>query len=247
MSQAPRKRSLSQDPLKRARHATASRLSSAAAMRSVPPAIPLGRFRRTVASRSTLAPERKAVDTASIALNFDTDSAVAACEQLVNTIATGSASNQRIGKRVVMRAIAIRGRVQASSATTVQKCALMLIYIKNPNQAATLPAVAEILVSQNSNALTNRDNASKFRILRRWEWAVTGNTTTPATGNESFVVEEYVRLPNLPALWTNASTAGTIGEFVEGALILLSVGTGANGATTTPTFVGGCRLYYSDA
>lgn len=244
--QMSHKRTMSQDPLKRAKHATASRLSSAAAARAVPPAIPLGRFRRTTVSRSLSVPERKAVDSSST-MNFDSNSAVANCMQLLNTIATGSASNQRIGKRVTLRAVMVRGRVAAQSATIYEKCVLMLVYIKTPNQAATLPAVNEILVSQSSNALTNRDNASKFRILRRWEWIVTGNSTAPATGQEQHAVEEYVRLPNLPSLWTNASTAGTIGEFVEGALILLSVGINANGATTTPAFTGNQRVYFSDA
>jgi len=242
---APRKRSLSQDPLKRARHMAAQRAVASAVARTVPPAIPLGRFRRTQ-SRSITAPERKAVD-AAFSMNFDTNSAVAACMQLVNTVATGSASNQRIGKRITLRALSVRASLQASTATIYQKCVLMLIYIKNPNQAATLPAVNEILVSQSANALTNRDNASKFRILRRWEWEIIGNSTTPSTGMEQQFIEEYVRLPNLPSLWTNASTAGTIGEFVEGALILLSVGTSANGATTTPTVGGNTRLYFSDA
>jgi len=242
---APRKRSLSQDPLKRARHMAAQRAVASAVARTVPPAIPLGRFRRTQ-SRSITAPERKAVD-AAYTMNFDTNSAVANCMQLLNTIATGSASNQRIGKRVTLRAVALRASIQAQSAGIYQKCVLLLIYIKNPNQAATLPAVNEILVSQSANAMTNRDNASKFRVLRRWEWEVIGNSTTPATGMEQQIVEEYVRIPNLPSLWTNASTAGTIGEFVEGALILLSVGTSANGATTTPSITGNSRLYFSDA
>jgi len=224
-----------------------ARSQAARRVMAVPPSIPLGRFRRTQ-SRSISAPERKAVDTSMAgALNFDTNSAVGLCMPLLNIIPTGSASNQRIGKRVTMRALQIRGRITAASATIASNIAAMLVYIKTPNQAASLPAVTEILVSQSSSSLSNRDNASKFRVLRRWNWQITGNITTPATGNEIKDFDEYVRLPNLPALWTNASTAGSIGEFVEGALILLLLGDAANGATTTPTFTGTARLYFSDA
>jgi len=226
-----------------------ARARSQAARRTmaIPPSVPLGRFRRTQ-SRSISAPERKAVDTSLAGgFNFDTNSAVGLVMKLLNTIPTGSASDQRIGKRVVMRAIQIRGRITASTATIASNISAILVYIKNPNQAATLPAVTEILVSQSSSSLSNRDNASKFRVLRRWDWCITGNITTPATGNEIKDFDEYVRLPNLPALWTNASTAGSIGEFVEGALVLLFVGDAANGPTTTPTFTGNTRLYFSDA
>lgn len=194
-----------------------------------------------------LAPERKAVDTTISQLNFDTSSAVANCMLLVNTVATGTLNTNRVGKRIVMRACSIRARVQAATATVLENCSLYLVYIRTPNQAATLPAVTDILTTQSSGGLTNRDNASKFRILRRWNFQVVGNSTTPSTGLECQDMDHYVPLPSLPAVWTAASTAGTISEFVEGALILLSVGQNANGATTTPYCTGQFRVYFSDA
>jgi len=200
---------------------------------------------RTAAMRVRHHSETKTVDTAAT-LNFDTDSAVANCMKLVNTIATGSASTQRIGKRVNLKAIAIRGQIYVGSATTIQRIALLLVYIRNPNQAATLPAVAEILATQSSLSLTNRDGASKFKIIRRWDFKMSGNQTTPATGLEIIAFDKFVSLKGLPSEWTNASTAGTIGEFEKGALILLSVGAAANGATTTPIANLNNRIYYVD-
>jgi len=180
-------------------------------------------------------------------MNFDTDSAVANCMKLLNTIPTGTSTVTRIGKRVTLKAISIRGNIQAASAGTINKVALVLIYIRTPNQAATLPAITEILVTQSSSSLTNRDNASKFQIVRRWDYIVTGNSTTPATGNEMYTIDEFINLGMKPSTWTSASTAGTIGEFEEGALVLLSLGSSANGATTTPVGGFGCRCYFQDA
>lgn len=194
-----------------------------------------------------LRPETKTVDTSTGVLNFDTNSAVANCMKLLNTIPTGTSTVTRIGKRVALKAISIRGQVQAASAGTINKVSLLLIYIRTPNQAATLPAVTEILVTQNSSALTNRDNASKFQILRRWDFIINGNSTTPATGNEMHNLNEFINLGMKPSTWTSASTAGTIAEFEEGALILLSVGDQTNGATTTPVGAYSCRCYYQDA
>ena len=193
--------------------------------------------------------ETKTVDTTLGALNYDSNSAVANCMVLLNTIPTGTSAITRVGKAVNMIGIQLRFQILAASATITQHCATLLIYVRNNNQAASLPAVADILVSQSANSLTNRDNSSKFKILRRWDDVITGNSTTPATGNECIVHDEYVKLNYLPAQWTAASTAGTIGEFEKGSLLLLTVGTGANGATTTPTLASSSctRAYFKDA
>lgn len=191
--------------------------------------------------------ETKTVDTSVGPLNFDNNSAVANCMQLLNTVPTGTSSVTRVGKAVQMVSVQIRGEITASTATIAHKVALLLVYIRNPNQAATLPAVTEILTAQSSNQLTNRDNSSKFKIVRRWEYSVIGNITTPQCGNELICVDEYVELGYLDSVWTSASTAGTIAEFEKGALILLAVGDAANGATTTPVFVGRTRVYFKDA
>lgn len=203
--------------------------------------IPAGMFRRTNRGKT----EVKTVDTTYTG-NFDNNSAVANCLFLLNTIPQDASPTGRIGKKVMLKAIQLRGRVIAASATTAENCCAILIYVRNPNQAATLPAVTEILVTQSSGALSNRDNASKFKILRRWDFPVTGNITTPGTGKELYDFEAYVPLKGLASLWTNAGTAGTIGQFVEGALLLLTVGFAANGATTTPQLIGNSRVYFTD-
>lgn len=190
--------------------------------------------------------EPKTVDAAPSSMRFSNDSAVANSMLLFNTIPTGTSSITRVGKRVNLKAVAIRGSINAASATTVEKCTLLLIYIRTPNQGAALPAWNTILASQSSNSLTNRDNASKFKIIRRWDFSVSGNSTTPQTSEENYVVEEFVKLGGLPSVWTNASTAGTIDEFEEGALILGTVGGSNYGATVTPLFSGSTRVYFED-
>lgn len=189
--------------------------------------------------------EKKTLDTA-IAMNFDSNSAVASCMTNLTVIPNGNTGITRMGKSVNLRAVAIRGQIEAASATVEEKVSLLLVLIKTPNAATTLPAVNEILLTQSANALTNRDNASKFRILRRWDYTVIGNSTTPATESTLFDIEEYVDLKGVEALYQQGTTSGAIGSQIKGCLILLAVGTKANGATTTPTMVGNARLYFSD-
>lgn len=145
-----------------------------------------------------------------------------------------------------MKAVAIRARITAASASTYEKCVTLLIWIRSPNLATTLPAWTEIMVAQNADSLTNRDHADKFKILRRWEHVVTGNLTTPATGNEMWIFEEYIPLKSLESLWAVASTTGVIADMAKGALILGTLGLNNYGATTTPLFVGNARVYFSD-
>lgn len=191
--------------------------------------------------------EVKTVDTA-CSMNFDNNSAVASCMQLVNTIPTGTLTTQRIGKRVSLKALQIRGVVNAGSSQANYHVTLILVWIKTPNQSATLPAATDILVTQSSLALNNRNNASKFKIVRRWDFKTQGSTSTSNSGNEIQNIDEYVTFKQgkFQSCWTGTSTAGTIAEFEQGALILFSVGPAAND-TTTPTFVGNTRVYFEDA
>lgn len=192
--------------------------------------------------------EVKTLD-AAFTLRMTTDSAVANCIQLLNTIPQDASPTSRIGKKVMMTGVAIRGWVYANTTYITQKGTLLLIYVRNNNQAATLPAIAEILVSQSSNALTNRDNASKFKILRRWDYALSGDfDTTPGGDKAVYVIEEFVKFKSpLEACWTAAGTAGTIGQFEKGSLLLVSVGTQAEAGTAYALAVGNSRVYFNDA
>lgn len=237
---------VAKDAVGRARRANALKvgrmLAASSSLAYVPSPSPRGRS----FARAGLRPEPKTVDTSIGGMVFDNNSAVASTMKLLNTIPTGTSATSRVGKRVALKAIAIRGNIAAASATTMEKCTMLLVYIRTPNQATTLPAWTEILKGQTSYDLTNRDNASKFKILRRWDYEIIGNATTPSTGMEEQYFEYFVPLRGLPSTWTNASTAGTIGEFEEGALILCTVGDAANGATTTCTCSGNTRLYFTD-
>lgn len=192
--------------------------------------------------------ETKTLDLLNNTLNFDNNSAVANCMRLLNPVPTNINSQSRIGKRINGKAIQIRGQIRSSTATLYEKCAVLLIWVRSPNLAATLPAVTDILTSQTSNALTNLSNAPKYKILRRWELTCIGNTTTPSTGQELHCFDEYVPLKSLKyeTLYDQTGSTGAINEIEKGALILLTVGNSANAAATTPVFIFNTRYYFDD-
>ena len=198
--------------------------------------------------RQKLNVEVKTVDTVIGSLAYDSNSAIGSVMKLLNTIPTGNSAITRVGKKVELKAIQIRGMILAQSATLFEKCTTLLIWIRNPNKAATLPAVTEIMVSQSANALSNRDNASRFKIVRRLDTRISGDTQTVASDDTIQLFEEYVpfKAGKYVSCWTQGSVNGTIDEFEQGALVILSLGLNANGATITPLFSGNSRLYYND-
>ena len=193
-------------------------------------------------------PEVKTVDTA-FSLRCDVDSDVAYNMKLLNTIPTGNTSNSRVGRKVELKGLQIKATVYSATATKQTHVAVALVWVRNPNKAATLPATTDIFVSQSSISLTNRDNASNFKIVRRWDWHIIGNSTTPSTGAELFPFDEYINFKagKYTSSWTQTSTTGVIADFEQGALILVSLGDAVYGATTTVLATGNARCYYIDA
>lgn len=191
--------------------------------------------------------EVKTVDTA-VTLHYTVDGTVAQTMQLLNTIAQDASPTGRVGKKVTMTGVALRGTIFCGTALNVEKATTLLVYVRNNNQAATLPAWAEILVSQSNNALTNRDNASKFKIIRRWDHALIGDSDSATTTSATLIpFEEFIKFKKpLEACWTAAGTAGTIGQFEKGSLILCTVGS-LTEAGTHVSFSGNSRVYFTDA
>lgn len=147
---------------------------------------------------------------------------------LVATMAQGVSVNQRVGKKAAYKSVQIRGEVQSGTAGTLAAGAAILVYDRKPTNA--LPAITDILVTANNGAFLNDVNSDRFQIVRRWDWVLTGNSTTPATGGEYINFDEYVDLKKR-AVEFNAAGTGAIGDIAKGALYFVTVGNIAAGAT----------------
>lgn len=157
---------------------------------------------------------------------------------LIATIAQGASVNQRIGKKITYKGMQIRGHVRSNAATTHADCALLIIYDRDPSGSPpALPAITDILTSHSSNAFLNDANSDRFRVLRRLDFALSGNVTAPATGNEIHQIEEYVDLKGLKAQFKAVGT-GAIGDIADGALYYVVVGNQAAGTAAATVGVG---------
>ena len=109
-------------------------------------------------------------------------------------------------------------------------CAVMLVWDKMPNKA--LPAITDILDSANARSMNKRENASRFVILRRWDYVLTGKSDGSTVGGYVRSFDKYVRLPrDCVASCTAGDTTGVIANRISGALYLVTVGVNAAGNT----------------
>jgi len=139
---------------------------------------------------------------------------------LVATIAQGASVLQRVNKKIMLKSVQVRGLIVSDTTTTQAGAAIMLIYDRRPTGA--LPAITDVLVAINSNAFTNNDNQGRFSVLYRRDYALIGNITTPSTGSERQIVNDFVKV-NRMAVYKSAGT-GAITDIEEGALYLITTG-----------------------
>lgn len=157
---------------------------------------------------------------------------------LIPTIPQGVSVNQRVGKKILLKSLQIRGQCIPGGATVLAAhCAWMIVYDRRPTGA--LPAITDVLSSVSASSLTNDANSGRFRILRRWQDVIIGNITTAGQSTDSsvYVIDEYLKLKGLPMVFKAAGT-GAISDIEEGALYLITVGDSVAGANDGDAILG---------
>lgn len=195
------------------------------------------KVRRSSAIRRSIA-ESNYVDLANAAYAMDTTGTLT----LLATIPQGTSVSQRVGKKVLLKSLQCRSFVTNGSAATVNNVAMLIVYDRRPT--GSLPAITDVLALATVNSMNNDVNTGRFQILKREDFVLVGNSTTPATGMEMKTVDFYLPL-NKPCVFKAAGT-GAIADIDEGALYLITLGSSAAGtaaATLNATF----RTRYHDA
>lgn len=196
--------------------------------RYIPAAIGRGLNRRGQANK-----ESGFVDLAATTYAMNTTGSIT----LVATIAQGASVNQRVGKKVNLKSIQVRGVCQSDTTTALANSAWMLVYDRRPTGA--LPAITDVLTAAHASAFTNDANTGRFKIIRRWQKAMIGNlgTAGQATDSSAETVDMYIDMKNLPCVFKAAGT-GAIGDIEEGAVYLITVGDAAAGTADANAVLG---------
>lgn len=198
-----------------------------------------GRYSARYGARAVSLPrETGYVDLALASYGLDTTGSIV----LIPTVAQGASVNQRVGKKIMWKSLQCRGTMNARTAAVANDVAFMIVYDKRPTGA--LPSITDILVSANSSAFNNDSNSGRFRILKRVDQVLIGNTTTPATGQEEKDCSFFLDLKGLPCVY-KAATTGAIADIEEGALYLVTVGDNAAG-TAAAYLSAGFRTRFVD-
>lgn len=174
---------------------------------------------RALRAPPTSSPEKHYTDTLEQTYNCDTTGSLVH----INVIPAGSSQESRFGKKIRMISVQIRGHLSAESAVSTCLCAVLLVYDKSPGGA--LPNINAILESASSLALNNDDNAQRFKIVRRWETVVSGNPGAGERTSQTMIpFNQFVKLTSARDVVYKAGNTGLIGDILEGALYLITVG-----------------------
>lgn len=162
----------------------------------------------------------------------------------LDIVTQGDTVNSRDGRKFMPTWVNFRGYIVNGATSVSTDSAVILLWDKQPNKA--LAAVTDFLDSASSLSQNKRENASRFLVIRRWDFAMTGKNDGTTTSGYVRNFDKFVRLPRgLIAECTPADTTGAIGNRVTGALLLCTVGRTAAG-TTSAIFSAAIRVGFKD-
>jgi len=155
---------------------------------------------------------------------------------LVNAIAPGSGSFNRIGRKAVLKSLRIKGSLNfqmtpsAAGAVDQNSCRMVVIFDKQPN-SGTIPTWDAIFgttdqagtEASNISAPLRYDNMDRFQVLKDKTWdvqTVPGNVVSTAVLNQCCSFDEFVALGGRVTTYSGQSATCTIADIATGALYI---------------------------
>lgn len=167
----------------------------------------------------------------------------------ISIVPQGTTVNTRLGKSFRCTSLQIRGfsLLDSAASQVFNSGRIYIVWDSQPNKAKA--AVTDILDAATSSSLVKRENASRFKILRKLSYdqmgLAGGASAAGVSGTELISVDEFIKFENdLICTLTTADTTGVIGDVVTGALLLVAVG--SNATTLASNFTVTMRLNFVD-
>lgn len=173
---------------------------------------------------------------------------------LLNGLVPGTDFNNRIGRKIFMNSLYIRGFCRhnndfvANSASSGDLWRMIVFMDMQPNGAA--PTVTDLLVTATSSSHLNMNNRDRFKVLIDKQYApgpwtaLVGPPVNISGDRTAFPVKKYKKI-NAETIY-NAGAAGTIGDIISGALYMFWIGQYAAGSGVQGEAVVSTRLRFSD-
>jgi len=200
------------------------------------------------------APEKKALDVdssgAPVTIQVNTTGAFT----LLNGIAVGTGIDQRIGKKIKMDSVYIRGRVAMASAISspsnasasfAQQVRMIVFYDSQAN--GTTPTITQVLKAADPASQLNLDNRDRFKILKDKCFTFGNQSYYTATGyggvGPAIANIKFFKKLNMDVFY--GTTSNTAADIQTGGLWLLFVGDFTSGASDCEADITS-RLRYTD-
>lgn len=183
--------------------------------------------------------EQKFFDTA---LSEVFDKTAETAQASLNLVPQGVTENTRIGRKLHIKSIYIRGRFFNDPAATNQMsiCTLILVLDKQCNGAAA--TWADVFDgTQTNQRMRNLANSERFQVIKTWDCILPLTAGVDGAYTSTGCPLEWYKKVNIPILFSN--TTGAITEICCNNLLLLG---GDSVSDDTCSFQGTCRLRFTD-
>lgn len=173
---------------------------------------------------------------------------------ILNFIPTGTDIYQRIGRKVSMKSLHIKGRLAASGNPAINDFVRLMVVYDRQNNVSAGPTSGDIFLGQDAAGLTsttawdfkNINNTARYKVLMDKsynlpQFGITMGDSVYRDANQETCFDEYIKLKGAEAQWTTGSNLPD-----SGALFFIIYGVNLPAAApTTVQWVS--RLRYSDA
>jgi len=211
-----------------------------------------------VQKQPSLKPEVKGMDTI-VAQSAISSTGTNANIEALNLIQQGSGSYNRVGRKVTLKSIRIKGIAACDAQLTSggwQGNALRCILVWDAQPSGATPVFSDIfgITDQSGNESSSWDDPPKYDTMARYkvlkDWTYDFNVQSNALANTNAVrmiqhIDCFLPLLNLQTVFSQANTPMTIADLQSGALYFITRAAATSAATTCLVDFN-ARLRYND-
>lgn len=143
-------------------------------------------------------------------------------------IPQGSGVSQRLGERVTLKSIHVRGNIQLAEIGTITNSygIIRLIIVQDTQANGAFPAIGDILQSPAANdvvSFKNLENSQRFRTIWDRTFDIDANNGNGTNSGGRFISFQLNKKVNIPIMFSNSAT-GVINNIKSNNLVFASVG-----------------------
>lgn len=189
--------------------------------------IPRNRFAGIGAQKARFTasmPENNYYDVGLQTYNCDTTGTIT----LLNKIATGAGQSNRIGRKIQMKSLQIRGTCWNAVGAPHNNITLLIVYDSRPPAAMNVTIIDEIMEGRTPAHFTQDKNSRRFRIISRQDFVLLGDRAdVTITSASTFQMDKWVPLGWKETTYMEVGS-GDMGDIETGALYAITFGNNTN-------------------